>query len=47
MMAAARKKELQKVKAEVNKEKQRRLKDKAVSDSLKEWSKILPKWESL
>ena len=47
MMAAARKKELQKAREEVRKEKQRRDRDRAVADSIKEWEKILPKWDTL
>ena len=47
MMAAARKKELQRAKEEMKKEKNRRERDKMVADSIKEWEKILPKWDSL
>ena len=47
MVAAARKKELERAKQVVKKEEERRSKDKMVADSLKEWSKILPKWDSL
>ena len=47
MVAAARKKELERAKRVVKKEEERRTKDKMVADSLKEWSKILPKWDSL
>lgn len=47
MMAAARKKELQKAKEEVKKEKMKRERDKLVADSLVEWEKILLKWESM
>lgn len=47
MMVAARKKELQKAKQEVKKEKRRRERDKLVADSLVEWERILLKWESL
>lgn len=47
MLAAARKKELQKAKEEVKKEKMRRERDKLVADSLVEWEKVLLKWDSL
>lgn len=47
MMAAARKKELQNAKEEVKKEKMRRERDKVVADSLKEWEKIIPKWDKV
>ena len=47
MVAAARKKELERAKQMVKKEEERRSKDKMVADSLKEWSRILPKWDSL
>ena len=47
MVTAARKKELERAKQVVKKEEERRSKDKMVADSLKEWSKILPKWDSL
>lgn len=47
MLAAARKKELQKAKEEVKREKMRRERDKLVADSLVEWEKVLLKWESL
>lgn len=47
MVAAARKKELEKAKQVVRREEERRSKDKMVADSLKEWSKILPKWDSM
>lgn len=47
MMAASRKKELQKAKQEMKKEKRRRERDKTVADSLVEWERVLLKWESL
>ena len=47
MVAAARKKELERAKQVVKREEERITKDKMVADSLKEWSKILPKWDSL
>ncbi len=47
MMAVSRKKELQKAKGEVKKEKMRRERDKLVADSLVEWERILLKWESM
>ena len=47
MMVAARKKDLQKAKDEMKKEKMKRERDKLVTDSLKEWERILPKWEAL
>ena len=47
MVAAARKKELQKAKEELKKEKMRRERDKLVANSLVEWEKVLLKWESL
>lgn len=47
MMVASRKKELQKAKQEVKKERRRRERDKLVADSLVEWERILLKWESL
>lgn len=47
MVAAARKKELQKAKEEMKKEKMRRERDKLVADSLVEWDRILLKWDHL
>ena len=47
MVAAARKKELERAKQVVKREEERRTKDKMVADSLKEWTRILPKWDSL
>lgn len=47
MMAASRKKELQKAKDEVKREKLRRERDKVVADYLVEWERVLLKWERL
>ncbi len=47
MMVASRKKDLQKAKEEMKKEKMKRERDKHVADSLKEWERILPKWEAV
>lgn len=46
MMAAARKKELQNARDKIRQEKERRQKDKKVDDNLKEWTRVLPNWES-
>jgi hypothetical protein len=47
MVTAARRKELQKAKETIEKEKQRRQRDKMVTDSLLVWQKVLPNWENM
>jgi len=47
MVAAARKKDLERAREEVRKEQQRRQKDKVVGASLREWGRVLPNWEAL
>jgi hypothetical protein len=39
--------ELQKAKETIEKEKQRRQRDKMVTDSLLVWQKVLPNWENM
>ena len=47
MVSAARKKELAKAKEQLHREEQQRKKDKIMKDRQEEWSKILPKWDSV
>lgn len=46
LVATARKRELARAREEVRKEREKRLKDDKMTDILKEWSRVLPNWES-
>lgn len=39
--------ELQRAKEMIQKEKQRRQRDKMVTDSLREWQRVLPNWDNM
>ena len=39
--------ELQRTKEAMQKEKQKRQRDKMVNDSLREWQRVLPNWENM